>query len=198
VHARQDAGVRPAGFAGRSLVGQPNAASARILRSAPLNACRCGLAAPKRRCSLRCWPRSTAATSTTSWPLRRRCWSSTSHARPSTAGSSGVADYAKVKRDVFAAVEVAMWSDLSAHSQGPIGDALTLLLDAGKARGLAACGRRRSRRRAPHRLPVANHSARGRATRSPPTHHRPERATAPHVIAPPTHSTGSRRSTNAN
>jgi AcrR family transcriptional regulator len=46
-----------------------------------------------------------------------------------------VADYAKVKRDVFAAVEVAVWSDLSEHSQGPIGDALTLLLDAGKREG---------------------------------------------------------------
>lgn len=46
-----------------------------------------------------------------------------------------VADYAEVKRDVFAAVEVAMWTDLAAHSQGPIGDALTLLLDAGKSDG---------------------------------------------------------------
>lgn len=44
-----------------------------------------------------------------------------------------VADYAKVKRGVFAAVEVAAWHELSAHSLGPIGDALTLLLDAGKA-----------------------------------------------------------------
>jgi AcrR family transcriptional regulator len=46
-----------------------------------------------------------------------------------------VADYAQVKRDVFAAVEVAVWRDLSAHSLGPIGDALTMLLDAGKADG---------------------------------------------------------------
>lgn len=44
-----------------------------------------------------------------------------------------VADYARVKRGVFAAVEVAVWQDLSAHSLGPIGDALTMLLDAGKA-----------------------------------------------------------------
>jgi AcrR family transcriptional regulator len=44
-----------------------------------------------------------------------------------------VADYAQIKRGVFAAVEVAVWRDLSAHSLGPIGDALTLLLDAGKA-----------------------------------------------------------------
>jgi hypothetical protein len=43
-----------------------------------------------------------------------------------------VADYARVKRGVFAAVEVAVWQDLSAHSLGPIGDALTMLLDAGK------------------------------------------------------------------
>jgi len=46
-----------------------------------------------------------------------------------------VADYARVKRGVFAAVEVSVWQDLSAHSLGPIGDALTLLLDAGKATG---------------------------------------------------------------
>ncbi|HEX3587991.1 MAG TPA: TetR/AcrR family transcriptional regulator [Pseudonocardiaceae bacterium] len=44
-----------------------------------------------------------------------------------------VADYARVKRGVLAAVEVAVWRDLSAHSLGPIGDALTTLLDAGKA-----------------------------------------------------------------
>jgi AcrR family transcriptional regulator len=46
-----------------------------------------------------------------------------------------VAGYARVKRDVFAAVEVGVWQNLSAHSLGPIGDALTLLLDAGKADG---------------------------------------------------------------
>ncbi|HEY0812032.1 MAG TPA: TetR/AcrR family transcriptional regulator [Pseudonocardia sp.] len=46
-----------------------------------------------------------------------------------------VADYARVKRDVFAAVEVAVWQNLSSHSLGPIGDALTVLLDAGKAEG---------------------------------------------------------------
>jgi AcrR family transcriptional regulator len=46
-----------------------------------------------------------------------------------------VADYARVKRGVFAAVEVAVWQDLSAHSLGPIGDAVTTLLDAGKADG---------------------------------------------------------------
>jgi AcrR family transcriptional regulator len=46
-----------------------------------------------------------------------------------------VADYARVKRGVFAAVEVAVWQDLAAHSLGPIGEALTLLLDAGKAAG---------------------------------------------------------------
>lgn len=46
-----------------------------------------------------------------------------------------VVDYAQVKRGVFAAVEVAVWQDLSAHSLGPIGDALTALLDAGKADG---------------------------------------------------------------
>lgn len=46
-----------------------------------------------------------------------------------------VAEYARVKRGVLAAVEGAVWRDLSAHSHGPIGDALTLLLDAGKADG---------------------------------------------------------------
>jgi len=46
-----------------------------------------------------------------------------------------VADYARVKRGVFAALEVAIWQDLSAHSLGPIGDAITLLLEAGKATG---------------------------------------------------------------
>lgn len=46
-----------------------------------------------------------------------------------------VADYAQVKRGVFAAVESALWRDLAAHSLGPIGRALTLLLDAGKSEG---------------------------------------------------------------
>ncbi len=46
-----------------------------------------------------------------------------------------VVDYAQVKRGVFAAVEVAVWQNLSADSHGPIGDALTTLLDAGKADG---------------------------------------------------------------
>ncbi|MBK1785997.1 TetR/AcrR family transcriptional regulator [Prauserella cavernicola] len=46
-----------------------------------------------------------------------------------------VADYARVKRDVFAAVEAGVQRDLAAHSHGPIGDALTALLVAGKADG---------------------------------------------------------------
>ncbi len=46
-----------------------------------------------------------------------------------------VADYAQVKRGVFAAVEEAVWRDLSAHSLGPIGDAVALLLDAGRREG---------------------------------------------------------------
>jgi len=46
-----------------------------------------------------------------------------------------VADYAQVKRGVFAAVEAGVSQDLAAHSLGPIGDALTALLDAGKAEG---------------------------------------------------------------
>lgn len=44
-------------------------------------------------------------------------------------------DYAKVKRELFAAVEAAVWRELRDHSRGPIGDALTLILDAGKADG---------------------------------------------------------------
>jgi AcrR family transcriptional regulator len=46
-----------------------------------------------------------------------------------------VADYAQVKRGVFAAVEAGVSQDLAAHSLGPIGEALTGLLDAGKADG---------------------------------------------------------------
>src|SRR6476659_2399801 len=46
-----------------------------------------------------------------------------------------VADYARVKRGVFAAVKLAVQQDLSGHSLGPIGDAVTMLLDAGKADG---------------------------------------------------------------
>jgi AcrR family transcriptional regulator len=46
-----------------------------------------------------------------------------------------VAEYARVKRGVFAAVEVALGQDLAAHSLGPLGEALTTLLDAGKAEG---------------------------------------------------------------
>lgn len=46
-----------------------------------------------------------------------------------------VAAYARVKRGVFAAVEAGVSQALAAHSLGPIGDALTLLLDAGKADG---------------------------------------------------------------
>lgn len=46
-----------------------------------------------------------------------------------------VADYARVKRGVFAAVEVAVWQGLSRHSHGPIGDAMTALLNAGKDNG---------------------------------------------------------------
>lgn len=46
-----------------------------------------------------------------------------------------VVDYARVKRGVFAAVETAVWRELSTHSLGPIGDTLTALLDAGKVNG---------------------------------------------------------------
>ncbi len=46
-----------------------------------------------------------------------------------------VAAYARVKRDIFAAVEAATWQDLTAHSLGPIGEALELLLAAGRSAG---------------------------------------------------------------
>lgn len=46
-----------------------------------------------------------------------------------------VAEYARVKRGVLAAVEASVWRDLTNHSLGPIGDAITVLLDAGKAAG---------------------------------------------------------------
>jgi hypothetical protein len=43
--------------------------------------------------------------------------------------------YARIKRDVFAAVEAATWRDLAAHSLGPIGAAVELLLSAGRSAG---------------------------------------------------------------
>lgn len=46
-----------------------------------------------------------------------------------------VAAYARVKRGVFAAVTSAVQHDLSGASLGPIGDAISTLLDAGKAEG---------------------------------------------------------------
>jgi len=46
-----------------------------------------------------------------------------------------VAEYAAVKRGVFAALEVGTGKDLAAHSHGPIGDAVTRLIDAGRAAG---------------------------------------------------------------
>ncbi|MFI7000395.1 TetR/AcrR family transcriptional regulator [Nocardia sp. NPDC050175] len=46
-----------------------------------------------------------------------------------------VAAYARVKRDVFAAFEAATWRDLAAHSLGPIGEAVELLLAAGRSDG---------------------------------------------------------------
>jgi AcrR family transcriptional regulator len=46
-----------------------------------------------------------------------------------------VAAYARIKRDVFAAIEAATWRDLAAHSLGPIGEAVELLLAAGRSVG---------------------------------------------------------------
>ena len=51
-----------------------------------------------------------------------------------------VADYARVKRGVFAALEASVWQDLSAHSLGPIGEAITVLLDAGRAAKVVRAG----------------------------------------------------------
>ncbi|SEQ41198.1 TetR/AcrR family transcriptional regulator [Microlunatus flavus] len=44
-----------------------------------------------------------------------------------------VTAYARLKRDVFAALEVGTWRDLADHSLGPIGDAIELVLAAGRA-----------------------------------------------------------------
>jgi AcrR family transcriptional regulator len=46
-----------------------------------------------------------------------------------------VAEYAGVKRGVLAAVEAAVSTGLTTASNGPIGDAVTMLLDAGKSNG---------------------------------------------------------------
>lgn len=46
-----------------------------------------------------------------------------------------VAAYARVKRDVFAAVEAAAGRDLAAHRFGPIGQAVESLLAAGRSDG---------------------------------------------------------------
>lgn len=52
----------------------------------------------------------------------------------STGRFERVVAYARVKRDVFAAVEEATWHDLAAHSLGPLDEAVELLLSAGRAR----------------------------------------------------------------
>lgn len=46
-----------------------------------------------------------------------------------------VAQYAAVKRGVIAAVEAALWQDLTTKSLGPIGGALTTVIEAGKQAG---------------------------------------------------------------
>lgn len=47
-----------------------------------------------------------------------------------------VAEYARVKRGVFAALTATVRSDLAGHSAGSIAEAITLLLDAAKAQGV--------------------------------------------------------------
>ena len=46
-----------------------------------------------------------------------------------------VADYARVKRGVLAALEPNSWNELAAGHTGPIGEAIDLLLAAGRAEG---------------------------------------------------------------
>ncbi|AQT80270.1 TetR family transcriptional regulator [Mycolicibacterium litorale] len=48
-----------------------------------------------------------------------------------------VAEYARVKRGVFAAVTASVRTDLAGHSVGSIAEAITLLLDAAKAQRVA-------------------------------------------------------------
>ncbi|TGD88527.1 TetR/AcrR family transcriptional regulator [Mycolicibacterium sp. CH28] len=47
-----------------------------------------------------------------------------------------LAEYARVKRGVFAAVTATVRSDLAGHSAGSIAEAITLLLDAAKVQGV--------------------------------------------------------------
>ncbi len=47
-----------------------------------------------------------------------------------------LAEYAQLKRGVLAAVEHAVWRDLSDQSHGPIGDAVDALLSAGRTAGV--------------------------------------------------------------
>ena len=44
-------------------------------------------------------------------------------------------EYARVKRGVMAAIEASAWQDLYAGNRGRLDDALTKLLDRGKAAG---------------------------------------------------------------
>ncbi|MET0475269.1 MAG: TetR family transcriptional regulator [Mycobacterium sp.] len=47
-----------------------------------------------------------------------------------------LAVYARVKFGVMAAVEASVWQDISAQTHGKLGDALTALLEAGRAAGV--------------------------------------------------------------
>ncbi len=47
-----------------------------------------------------------------------------------------LAEYARVKRGVIAAVEASVWGDISAHTPGKLAEALDALLDAGRSQGL--------------------------------------------------------------
>lgn len=47
-----------------------------------------------------------------------------------------LAEYARIKRGVIAAVEASVWGDISAQTPGKLSEALSALLDAGRAQAL--------------------------------------------------------------
>ena len=104
-----------------------------------------------------CSPRSTAVTSRSSSRPRRSLLAEHDPATAAgPAGSDRVADYAKAQaRRCSPPSRWGCGSTLSAHSLGPIGDAMTALLDAGQGHRGHPARRRRPRRHPADRLPVA-------------------------------------------
>ena len=90
-----------------------------------------------------------------------------------------VASYARIKRGVFAAVEAGVSQALAAHSLGPIGEAITVLLDAGKADRDHPPRRRRPGRHPPHRLPDPPRAGRMGCQSPAPAPGRPRRTAPP-------------------